>query len=77
MSVGKPLFLANKTALPEIGKDVAFYFQDFTANQMQHVFAAGMEKYQNTNMKDEIKKRSSEFSWENAALQYLDIYRSL
>ena len=77
MSVGKPLFLANKTALPEIGRDVAFYFKDFSAGQMQDVFASGMEKYQNTNLKDEIKKRSSAFCWEKAAMQYLDVYRSL
>lgn len=77
MSLGKPLFLANKTALPEIGKDVAFYFKDFTALQMQNDFASGMERYQNTTMKDDIKKRGSEFCWEKAALQYLDIYRTL
>ena len=77
MSLGKPLFLSNLTSLPEIGGDAAFYFKDFTGHQMRHVFARGMEKYHSTNMKDEIKKRSSEFCWQKAAIQYLDIYRSL
>jgi glycosyltransferase involved in cell wall biosynthesis len=77
MSVGKPLFLSDRTALPEIGKDVAFYFRDFSAHQMQDVFASGMKIYQNTNMKDDIKKRGSDFCWEKAAGQYLKIYRSV
>ncbi len=78
MSLGKPVFLSDKTALPEIGKDMAFYFEDFNEHQMQNVFMNGMKKYQNNStMKDEIKKRSSEFSWEKAAMQCLKIYRSL
>jgi glycosyltransferase involved in cell wall biosynthesis len=77
MSVGKPLFLANKTSLPEIGKDVAFYFKDFNGQQMQNVFSSGMKTYSNSNMKDAIKKRSTDFSWEKASKQYLEIYRSL
>jgi glycosyltransferase involved in cell wall biosynthesis len=77
MSVGKPLFLSDKSALPEIGKDVAFYFPDFSAHQMQKVFTNGMKQYQNTGMKEEIKKRGTEFCWQKAAAQYLDVYRSL
>ena len=78
MSLGKPVFLSDKTALPEIGKDMAFYFEDFNEHQMQNVFMAGMKKYQNSSsMKDDIKKRSTQFSWEKAAKECLEIYRSL
>jgi glycosyltransferase involved in cell wall biosynthesis len=77
MSVGKPLFLSDKTALPEIGKDVAFYFSDFDEHYMQHVFISGMESYKKHRMEDRIKKRSSEFCWQKAASQYIDLYRSL
>jgi glycosyltransferase involved in cell wall biosynthesis len=38
MSVGKPLFLSDRTALPEIGGRVAFYFSDFSKKNMQLVF---------------------------------------
>lgn len=77
MSVGKPLFLSDKTALPEIGKDVAFYFPDFNAQQMVKTFNKGMEQYKNSSMNEVIKKRSSEFCWQKAALQYLEVYGSV
>ncbi|MFT3910211.1 MAG: glycosyltransferase family 1 protein [Ferruginibacter sp.] len=77
MSVGKPLFLSNKTALPEIGGNVAFYFSDFKPSQMIQTFADGMSLYKETNMQDAIKKRGADFCWEKSAKEYLDIYRSL
>jgi glycosyltransferase involved in cell wall biosynthesis len=77
MSVGKPLFLSDRTALPEIGRDIAFYFRDFNEHRMQHVFRRGMEKYSDHKMEDRIKQRSAEFCWRKAASQYLDVYRLL
>ena len=77
MSVGKPLFLSNKTALPEIGGNVAFYFSDFKPTQMKQTFLNGMSLYKETNMRDDIKKRGAGFCWEKAAREYLDVYRSL
>jgi glycosyltransferase involved in cell wall biosynthesis len=77
MSVGKPLFLSDKTALPEIGRDVAFYFSDFDGYDMQRVFCRGMETYQKQSMKEKIKQRSAQFCWQKAASQYLDLYRTL
>ncbi|MGB4843218.1 MAG: glycosyltransferase family 1 protein [Ferruginibacter sp.] len=77
MSVGKPLFLANATALPEIGGDVAFYFDNFSAAHMKEVFVTGMKKYTENNMQDEIIKKGKEYSWDIAAQKYWNVYRSL
>lgn len=77
MSLGKPVFLSDRTALPEIGRDAAFYFSDFDEHYMQHVFEKGMETYQKQRMEEKIKKRSAEFCWQKAAGQYLRLYRSL
>ncbi|HEU4471331.1 MAG TPA: glycosyltransferase family 1 protein [Flavisolibacter sp.] len=77
MSVGKPLFLSDRTALPEIGKDVAFYFPDFSEHQMQRTFLNGMKQYETDDMKEQIKKRSTEFCWRKAAASYIELYRSL
>jgi glycosyltransferase involved in cell wall biosynthesis len=77
MSVGKPLFLAGRTALPEIGGNVAFYFPDFSETIMQETFTAGMKKYKRFNMQEEIIRKGKEFCWDNAAQEYLKIYRSL
>lgn len=77
MSVGKPLFLSNKAALPEIGGNVAFYFPDFSETIMQETFAAGMKQYKRFNMQEQIIKKGKEYCWENAARDYWKIYRSL
>ncbi len=77
MSVGKPLFLSDKTALPEIGGDVAFYFENFSANHMKHTFVTGMTKYKRFNMQDKIIEKGKEYCWDNAAQEYWNVYRSL
>lgn len=77
MSVGKPLFLSDKTALPEIGGDVAFYFENFSATHMQETFTTGMKQYSAFKMQDEIIKKGKEYCWDAAAKEYWKIYRSL
>ncbi|MBK8520772.1 MAG: glycosyltransferase family 1 protein [Ferruginibacter sp.] len=77
MSVGKPLFLSNKTALPEIGGDVAFYFENFSAAHMKETFVAGMKQYKLFNMQQEIVNKGKEYNWNIAAQEYWKIYRSL
>lgn len=77
MSVGKPLFLSQKTALPEIGGDVAFYFQNFSAAHMKETFDAGMKQYVRFNMQVDIIKKGKAYCWDNAAQEYCKIYRSL
>lgn len=77
MSVGKPVFLSSRTALPEIGSNMAFYFQDFSEAHMQTVFTTGMETYREKKMKRAIVKHSENFSWDKAVEQYLNVYRSL
>lgn len=77
MSVGKPVFLSDRTALPEIGSRFAFYFRDFSEEHMNRVFQKGMLEYQQNNMEPEIVKHSENFRWERAVDQYLEVYRSL
>lgn len=77
MSVGKPVFLSNRAALPEIGSSVAFYFEDFSADHMQDVFLAGMRNYEQHKMQEVIMQRAADFCWDKAAHQYLEVYRSL
>lgn len=77
MSVGKPVFLSDRTALPEIGSNMAFYFHDFTASHMQNVFQAGMQRYEDQKMEQAIQHHCKNFSWDKAASEYLKVYRSL
>jgi glycosyltransferase involved in cell wall biosynthesis len=77
MAFGKPLFLAKRTSLPEIGADVAFYFEDFSCDHMQQVFNEGMLHYKKNGLAERIVKRGKDFSWEEKAQDYLKVYRSL
>ncbi|PVD51473.1 glycosyltransferase family 1 protein [Terrimonas sp.] len=77
MSVGKPVFLSDKTALPEIGSNLAFYFRDFSASHIQHVFNKGMREYEENKMRQAILQHSENFCWDKAASEYLNVYRSL
>lgn len=77
MSCGKPLFLSNKTALPEIGGDVSFYFKDFNPDHMNEVFETGMKSYNSNKLSARIQERGRNFNWDRAAKQYLEVYRTL
>lgn len=77
MSCGKPLFLSDRTALPEIGGDVSFYFRDFKPEHMEEVFNIGMSRYANEGFQQKIKDRALSFNWHKSARKYLDVYRSL
>ena len=77
MSVGKPIFLSQRTALPEIGGDVAFYFKNFEPGHMQKVFNEGIFQYQKNGLENKIVTRGNEFDWEKSAGKYLEVYQSL
>ncbi len=78
MKFGKPVFLANRASLPEIGGDVAFYWDDFDPISMKNVLEEGLNTYEVN--KDDYQRRLIDradfFSWDRAALQYLECYRS-
>ena len=77
MKFGKPLFLSNLTSLPEIGGDVAFYFNSFEPSHMHKVFAEGISQYQQNGRVNKIIERGNKFDWEEKAEEYLDVYRSM
>lgn len=77
MAFGKPLFLSNRTSLPEIGKDVAFYFTSFEPGHMQHVFREGLAEYRRNGLAQKIMKRGHSFSWEEKAAEYCKLYESM
>ena len=76
MSMGLPLFLSDKTSLPEIGGEDAYYFKNFEATYMREVFLSGMEEF-SKEKKARLIERSKLFNWEVAASSYLALYRSI
>ena len=79
MSAGKPVFLSRLTALPEIGGDEAYYFDNFESTSMCRLFNKGMNHF-NQNREENSKRnilRAKEFSWEKAASEYINLYNQL
>lgn len=77
MYFGKPVILSTHTALPEIGGAQAYYFNSFDPSSMQEVLQKSLQHYAEKDNHDDIVARANQFSWKNAALQYLDVYRAL
>jgi glycosyltransferase involved in cell wall biosynthesis len=75
MYFGKPVFLSNLTSLPEIGGDIAYYFESFEPAAMQKVLAAGLDHFYKNNLAEAARQRAALFTWERTAQQYLALYQ--
>lgn len=76
MSLGLPLFISDKTSLPEIAGPDAYYFNNFEPKSMARVFLKGINEFDHAR-KMRLIERSKMFDWKNAAQSYLRIYKSL
>ncbi|WCT12685.1 glycosyltransferase family 4 protein [Mucilaginibacter jinjuensis] len=77
MHFGKPVFLSKYTSLPEVGGDVAYYFDSLEPAAMQQTFKNGMDDFLSRNLSWEIKQQAMKFSWDRAAQQYLQLYEQI
>lgn len=77
MHFGKPVFLSDKTSLPEVGGNTAYYFRDFDPAHMRQVFEEGMAHYEREKPVAAITAHAAQFNWNDAAAAYLQIYREL
>lgn len=77
MHFGKPVFLSDRTSLPEVGGDAAYYFHDFDPVAMQAVLEQGLQHYQQHQRAAVIRQHAAQFNWSNAADAYLHCYRRL
>jgi glycosyltransferase involved in cell wall biosynthesis len=79
MSFGKPVFLSDKTSLPEIGGDKANYWSNFDPEYMKNVLLDGLNSFENnkTEMEALMKKRAANFDWKIAAAEYLNVYKEI
>lgn len=77
MHFGKPVILSTHTSLPEIGGPHAYYFQNFEPITMQQTLFNSLAHYQALKPQTAIKEWASQFTWQQAAIQYLNVYRTL
>lgn len=77
MHFGKPVFLARRTCLPEIGGDAAWYFDDFAPQAMRTLVEAGLAQGADPARIAAVRAHAAQFDWDRAAAQYLALYRRL
>lgn len=79
MSFGKPVFLSDKTSLPEIGGTVANYWNNFDPEYMKEIIFEGLHNHESNKIENEtlIKKRATTFDWKIAAAAYLKVYNDI
>ncbi len=77
MHFGKPVFLSDKTSLPEIGGDKAYYFHDFDPAYMQSVLQDGLQHFHQLQRAAVVREHAAQFNWNDAAQAYLQLYREL
>ncbi|OIV41549.1 glycosyltransferase family 4 protein [Flavobacterium johnsoniae] len=79
MSFGKPVFLSDKTSLPEIGGDVSNYWTNFDPDYMKEVLFNGLSQFDNNKTETEnlLKKRAASFDWKIAAQEYFNVYKEI
>lgn len=72
MHFGKPVFLSQLTCLPEIGGEVAWYFENFSPEHMKTVVEQGLSE--GSNRTDIIRAHAAKFNWDDCAKKYIQIY---
>lgn len=75
MNFGTPVFLSDRTCLPEIGGDCAAYFSDFSAASMRAVIEQGLPPLRRRAAA--IRRHARQFDWDRCAAGYLDWYSEL
>ena len=77
MYCGKPVFLARRTSLPEIGGDAASYFDSFEPQAMKAVVQQGLLRQAEPGRPEAVRQHAAQFNWDGAASAYLALYRRL
>jgi glycosyltransferase involved in cell wall biosynthesis len=77
MHFGKPVFLSDRTCLPEIGGDRAFYWHDFEPKSMRLVVEEGLRRYREEELGPGIQAHAARYSWKACTNDYLALYLSL
>ena len=78
MLAGKPVFLSRHTCLPEIGGDVAFYWDTFNQEEMASVIQKVLDDHYADPEKSSgvLQAYASKYSWENCIAQFIEKYRT-
>lgn len=76
MRRGKPTFVSQKTSLPEICGDHAYYFTSFDPHDMADVLKEGLKDFSDAKANAMIAW-SEQYTWKKTAKSYLEIYQNI
>jgi len=76
MKAGKTVFLSKYASLPEIGGDVAFYFDNFDELGMYNLIRTNLNMHNKNRdfYEHGIKNHAEKFCWDNSINEYLKLY---
>lgn len=79
MKFGKPVFLSDKTSLPEIGGKDAYYWSNFDPEYMKNILFELLNDFSNnkTELESLLIERAASFDWKIAAAEYLKVYQHI
>ncbi|MGK0389813.1 MAG: glycosyltransferase involved in cell wall biosynthesis [Maribacter sp.] len=76
MSLGKPVFLSRWSSLPEVGGDLAYYFDYFEPFHMANIVKTELNNYPSNRDHNSLKiqKHAQQFNWKNCIREYIKVY---
>jgi glycosyltransferase involved in cell wall biosynthesis len=77
MHFGKPVFLSKLTSLPEVGGEVAYYFDSFDGHAMKATVESGLREAADPARAERIVRHARGFSWQRCAGHYVAAYQQL
>lgn len=77
MRFGKPVYISTFSSLPEIGGDLAYYWDNFNPESMRDVFLDNQIKYERdfSFLSKRISEYSFQFNWEDSIEKYISLYK--
>lgn len=72
MYFGTPVFLSDRTSLPEVGGDQAAYFGDFSPEAMRRTVERELPRLQ--GQREAIRSRARTFDWDACVSNYVALY---
>lgn len=79
MHCGKPVFCSDKTSLPEVSGDMAYYWKDFEPEYMATVLKEGLEDYDSAieEKSRALRQHAKNFDQDKNTSAYLRLYSEI
>jgi len=74
MHFGRPVFVSDRTCLPEIGGDAAHYLSCFDPASMRAVIEPAIQPAAADACADSVRRHATQFDWDRAARAYLTLF---